>query len=104
MYYINTLKQEIGTAKTYEHNLLDKKYVVDRHRCYMAAKFGVFVDEDHSKLPTLIINREVSLYLACNEKHAFVSSEQPRRFKLWSCQKVCDDLHYLLDNIFITFG
>ena len=24
-----------------------------RHRCNMAAKFGVFVDEDHSKLPTL---------------------------------------------------
>ena len=27
--------------------------IVDRHRCYMAAKFGLFVDEDHSKLPTL---------------------------------------------------
>ena len=26
---------------------------VDRHRCHMAAKFGVFVDEDHSKLPML---------------------------------------------------
>ena len=53
MYYINTLKQELGTAKTYEHNLLEEKYVVDRHRCHMAAKFGVFVDEDQSKLPTL---------------------------------------------------
>ena len=53
MYYINTLKQELGTAKTYEHNLLDEMFVVDRHRCHMAAKFGVFVDEDHSKLPTL---------------------------------------------------
>ena len=27
--------------------------VVDKHRCYTAAKFGVFVDEDHSKLLTL---------------------------------------------------
>ena len=27
--------------------------MVDRHRCHMAAKFGLFVDEDHSKLPTL---------------------------------------------------
>ena len=27
--------------------------VVDKHRCHMAAKFAVFVDEDHSKLPTL---------------------------------------------------
>ena len=24
--------------------------------------------------------------------------------KLWSCQKMCDALHYLLDNIFIRFG
>ena len=24
MYYINYLKQELGTAKTYEHNLLDE--------------------------------------------------------------------------------
>ena len=51
MYYINTLKQGLSTAKTYEHNLLDERYVVDRYRCHMAAKFGVFVDEDHSKLP-----------------------------------------------------
>ena len=53
MYYINTIKQVLGTAKTYEHNRLDETSVVDRHRCHMAAKFGVFVDEDHSKLPTL---------------------------------------------------
>ena len=25
--------------------------LVDRHRCHMAAKFGVFVDEGHSKFP-----------------------------------------------------
>ena len=31
------------------------------------------------------------------------TSEQPKRFKLWPCQKVCDALHYLLDNI-IRFG
>ena len=24
-----------------------------RHRCHMAAKFGLFVDENHSKLTTL---------------------------------------------------
>ena len=53
MYYINTLKQELGTAKTPEHNLLDEKSVNDRDRCHMAAKFGVLVDEDHSKLPSL---------------------------------------------------
>ena len=27
--------------------------IVDRHRCHMAAKFGLFVDEDHNRLPTL---------------------------------------------------
>ena len=32
------------------------------------------------------------------------TSEQPKRYKLWSCQKRCDALHYLLDNIFIRFG
>ena len=37
-------------------------------------------------------------------KLSFFISEQPKRYKLWSCQKVCDALHYLLDNIFIRFG
>ena len=37
-------------------------------------------------------------------KNAFFTSEQPKRYKLWSCQKMCDALHYLLDNIFIRFG
>ena len=36
MYHINTLKQELSTAKTYEHNLLDESSVVVRHRCHMA--------------------------------------------------------------------
>ena len=52
-YYNNTLKQELSTTKTYEHNRLDGTSIVDRHRCHMAAKFGLFVDEDHSKLPAL---------------------------------------------------
>ena len=30
----------------------DETSIVDRHRGHNAAKFGVFVDEDHSKLPT----------------------------------------------------
>ena len=49
-------------------------------------------------------NREGSLYLACNDKNALFTSEQPKRYKLWSCQKLCDALHYLLDNISIRFG
>ena len=42
--------------------------------------------------------------MACNGKRAFLfTSEQHKRFKLWSCQKVCNALHYLFDNIFIKF-
>ena len=33
-----------------------------------------------------------------------VTSELPKRYKLWLCQKMCDALHYLLDNTFIRFG
>ena len=33
--------------------MLDETSIFDSHRCHMAAKFGLFVDEDHSKLPTL---------------------------------------------------
>ena len=32
-----------------------------------------------------IFNREGSLYLACNDKNAIFTSEQPKRYKLWSC-------------------
>ena len=42
--------------------------------------------------------------MVCNGKRAFCTSEQPKRFKLWSCQEVCDALHYFLDNIFIRLG
>ena len=42
--------------------------------------------------------------MACNDKNAFFTSEPPKRYKLWSCHKMCDALHYLLDNIFIRFG
>ena len=52
-YYINTLKEELSIAKTYEHTTFDETSIVDRHRCHMAAKFGLFADEDHSKLHTL---------------------------------------------------
>ena len=33
--------------------LMRRLSIFDRHQCHMAAKFGLFVDEDHSKLPTL---------------------------------------------------
>ena len=37
-------------------------------------------------------------------KMTFFTSEQPKRYRLWSCQKMCDALYYLLDNIIIRFG
>ena len=42
--------------------------------------------------------------MACNDENAFFTSEQPKGYKLWSCQIICDALHYLLENIFIRFG
>ena len=39
--------------------------------------------------------REGSIYLACYDKNPFFTLEQPKRYKLWSCQKMCDALHYL---------
>ena len=62
------------------------------------------IKENLIELIEQTFNREGSLYLACNDKNAFITSEQPKRYKLCSCQKMCDALHYLLDNIFIRFG
>ena len=62
------------------------------------------IKEKLTELIEQTFNREGSLSLACNDKNAFFTSEQPKRYKLWSCQKMCDALHHLLDNIFIRFG
>ena len=48
--------------------------------------------------------REGSPYIACNVRQAFFTSEDTKRYKLWSCQNVCEALIYLLDNIYIRFG
>ena len=48
--------------------------------------------------------REGSLYIACNDKNAFFTSDAVRYYNLWSCQKVCEALTFLLDNIYIRFG
>ena len=77
------------------------------------------IKEKVTELIEQTFNREGSLYLACNDTKIvseykadmrlwsnafFFTSEQLKRYKLWSCQKMCDALHYLLDNIFIRFG
>ena len=48
--------------------------------------------------------REGSPYIACNERQAFFTSGDTKRYKLWSCQNVCEALIYILDNIYIRFG
>ena len=49
-------------------------------------------------------NRESSYYLACDKRQAFLTSEDTKRHKLWSCQNMYEALIYLLDNIYIRFG
>ena len=51
-----------------------------------------------------LIKREDSSFLACNERQTFFTSGDTKRYKLWSCQNVCEALIYLLDNIYIRFG
>ena len=48
--------------------------------------------------------REGPSYLACTDRNAFFTSENPKKYHAWSCQNVCDALTFLLDNIFIRFG
>ena len=48
--------------------------------------------------------REVSPYLACNARNAFFTSEKPKKYHAWLCQKECDALTFLSANILIRFG
>ena len=48
--------------------------------------------------------RECSLYIACNDRNAFSTSDAVRNYNLLSCQKVCEALTFLLDNIYIRVG
>ena len=51
-----------------------------------------------------LFRREGSLYIACYDINAFFTSDAVRNYNLWSCQKVCEALTFLLDNIYIRFG
>ena len=48
--------------------------------------------------------RDGSLYIACNDRNAFFTSDAVRNYNLWSRQKMCEALTFLLDNIYIRFG
>ena len=62
------------------------------------------IKEKLNDLTEWSFEREGLSYLACNERNAFFTSEHKNRYKLWSCQNICEALTYLLDNIFIRFG
>ena len=73
---------------------------------YSGKTLPPFVNRTVSRLFPLLgwLEREGSPYIACNERQAFFTSEDTKRYKLWSCQNVCEALIYLLDNIYIRFG
>ena len=48
--------------------------------------------------------RECSLYAACDDRNVFFTSAAVRNYNSWTCQKVCEALTFLLDNIYIRFG
>ena len=52
----------------------------------------------------LIFQREGSLDIAYNDRHAFFTCDTVKYYNLWACQKVCETLTFLLDNIYIRFG
>ena len=57
--------------------------------------------EKLSELIEQTFNIEGSPYLACNDKNALFTSEQPERYKLWSCQKMCDALSIIFRTIYL---
>ena len=64
-----------------------------------------FIKEKLINLIEWTFKREGSPYIACNERQAFFTSgDKKKRYKLRSCQNVCEALIYLLDNIYIRFG
>ena len=73
--------------------------------------FTLYTTLPHNLIKEKLINLiewtfrgEGSPCIACNERQAFFTSEDTKRYKLWSCQNVCEALMCLLDNIYIRFG
>ena len=57
--------QEITTAYTYEHNWLDARYVVDRHRCHMNAKFVFWSFKHSGGIVNTLISDYCFMFLPC---------------------------------------
>ena len=62
------------------------------------------IKEKLTELIEQTFNRVGSLYLACNDKNAFLLLNNLNDINCGRIIKMCDALHYLLDNIFIRFG
>ena len=62
------------------------------------------IEDKHVDLIERIFQREGSLYIAYNNRNVFFTSDAVRNYNLWSCQKVCEALAFLSDNIYIRFG
>ena len=52
LYYIDTLKQELGGTKAYEQTSDREKSVINNHIFHNATRFVVSVNEDQERLPT----------------------------------------------------
>ena len=46
----------------------------------------------------------IEAVILCNVRNAFFTSEVHKHYTLWTCQKVCEALTFLHDNIYIRFG
>ena len=62
------------------------------------------IKEKLADLIEITFQGERSLYLACNDRTAFFTSEEHKRYTLWSYQKVCEALIFLLGNIYLRFS
>ena len=51
-----------------------------------------------------MFSQEKALYLACHDQRAVFTTNVNKNYNSWSCQKVCEAVVYLLDNICIRFG
>ena len=63
-----------------------------------------FIKDKIVDLIDIISQREGSLYIACNYRHTFFTSDAVIDYNLCFCQKVYEALTFLLDNIYIRSG
>ena len=78
---------------TRTHNLcFEQKY--EKYQNFYLKIFGVF----------FVVKFSVYLNGRVFVMNAFFHFQKHRNYTLWSCQKVCEAITFLLDNIYIKFG